>query len=546
MRLSLVLFVLLVLVFSWSHLPAETSEDRIEKFEKTYDYTLKSKEDAIRGLKPINTVDALRCIVKVYEDDPEEPSRCFFNVWDAADKALRDVKEEKVIDVMNSLVFYRKHWRVRARMIRALGEIGHVSSQKSLLKAAAREKEEKALFEIPDAIKGYESNEIYEALYDLAEERKKPRVAVKAVHALAAKAGDVAVKKLHLLLSKDKGHSLALSEALLALSDRKTENLQEHLKAAFDGRDDALHVAACLVLAQKGYEGFNEIVVELLGDRDWQVKAAAAKAAGVLKIPEAVEIMVTDWKRNGDGRLGLAYHKSLMKITGKSFGPRWQFWYRWFKGLEEDFTEAAENEGEYVSYYSMKIVSKNICFVFDTSKSSGYKTKGLDKYVGEGAVVKGDRRIDVIKAELIRCIKNLDIRTRFNLVAFDHNVHFWKERQAQAIPPNKKDAIEWLEKCSTGGWTNIYDSLTLATGRWYDPRTAKLDLDAGPDTVVVLSDGSASVGTHVSDSSVVENLLSYNRLRQVIFHALGLDDSAEDTLKPIAERSGGMFKLLLK
>jgi hypothetical protein len=277
---------------------------------------------------------------------------------------------------------------------------------------------------------------------------------------------------------------------------------------------------------------------------EWEVRSAAVRACGELKIAEAIGPLIELWK-NEPGRIGDDIHKALLKISGMSLGPDWRFWEAWYKNLSEP-PKAGDKEGEYISYHGLQTKSKNIAFVIDRSGSMSEQVKSKTSgYVGEGAVVKDDTKMAFVKAELIRVIKGLPEDTVFNIVAFDNTVVSWKKEQTKATKKVKEDAVRWVEALTPNGQTNPYDALVEAFGRMNPggkPNTQYKE--GGPDTIFLLTDGLPNSGTIPNAPDIIEAVTTMNRVRQVTIHTIGVGKLCEPFLKPLAERNNGIYKLI--
>ncbi|MDZ7817024.1 MAG: VWA domain-containing protein [Planctomycetota bacterium] len=253
--------------------------------------------------------------------------------------------------------------------------------------------------------------------------------------------------------------------------------------------------------------------------------------------------MIELWKNEG-GRIGEDIHKALLKITGKSFGPRVEYWEHWFNNLEEPVKEG-EKEGDYISYHGLETKSKNIAFVIDHSGSMSEKVKAKHGgYVGEGAVVKGDTKMAFVKAELIRVIKSLPKDTRFNIVAFEAKVTVWEKAQTDATKRNKSSAIKWVESLRPSGQTNVYDAIVEAFGRMNPGGKVNTRYKGGPDTIFVLSDGLPNAGTIPNAPEILEAVKEMNKIRQVTIHTIGVGKMTKMFLEPLAKQNNGTFKLV--
>jgi predicted protein tyrosine phosphatase len=77
--------------------------------------------------------------------------------------------------------------------------------------------------------------------------------------------------------------------------------------------------------------------------------------------------------------------------------------------------------------------------------------------------------------------------------------------------------------------TNIFDAIELA---YKDPEV---------DTIYLLTDGEPTTGRLVAPEDILDEVLRWNRQRQIVIHCIGIGTDA-DLLKRLAQESGGTYK----
>jgi uncharacterized protein with von Willebrand factor type A (vWA) domain len=155
-------------------------------------------------------------------------------------------------------------------------------------------------------------------------------------------------------------------------------------------------------------------------------------------------------------------------------------------------------------------------FVLDTSSSMGTTAGGSD---ANAAPSKFDR----VRAELVKTLRDLDRRTRFDLVFFSSGVSRWQKQLVPATEENKERAIRFLATRSVSGATDLYGALAEALSI-REPGEASPECGLAVDEIVLLSDGWPSTGRYVEANSVVELISRSNRYARTVLHTISVRD----------------------
>jgi len=134
-------------------------------------------------------------------------------------------------------------------------------------------------------------------------------------------------------------------------------------------------------------------------------------------------------------------------------------------------------------------------------------------------------RMDCVKEELSKMIKNFRHDKKFNLYAFGSRVIKWADSLQICTPPNRQSALEWLQKLEPSGTTALGEALE-----------AVIACDPNAKTIYVLSDGSPN-----SEEKV---LLWIKKSPKVVINAtcfLG-NSILEVFMKIIARLTGGTYR----
>jgi uncharacterized protein YegL len=149
-------------------------------------------------------------------------------------------------------------------------------------------------------------------------------------------------------------------------------------------------------------------------------------------------------------------------------------------------------------------------------------------------------RIERVKRELAKCIKELPSSVRFNIIAFSDKVKLWSPKLVKAEDSAKSTAIGWVSSLKADGDTHTDDALKAA---FNDPEV---------DTIYLLSDGQPfKAGTPVDVEPILEWVKSNNRFRKVIINTFGFENAKKtpnmdvkammQLLKGLADMTGGKF-----
>jgi hypothetical protein len=239
------------------------------------------------------------------------------------------------------------------------------------------------------------------------------------------------------------------------------------------------------------------------------------------------------------GLMLVRFADALWRLCGKPFrtsAPAWKAW--WDKegasfepiSLAEVARLEAEEEmrrlkqtTKSAQFFGIRIVSQRAIFILDVSGSMSEVLRS--EYTGK----QGTPRIDVAKAELLKCIDALEPESLFNIVVFSSDVDTWLDGVAQSSGGDRAQAKQFVAALGAGGGTNLYDSL----------RTAFADPDV--DTIFVLSDGEPSVGEVTDPELIRERVAEWNQHRRIVIHTIGVGGTFQ-ILEWLATDSGGSHR----
>ncbi len=305
-----------------------------------------------------------------------------------------------------------------------------------------------------------------------------------------------------------------------------------------------------------------EIIAKKLKHKRWQVRSAAAGALANMGATEKIPGLI-DQLAKESGRLVDDINKALVKLTGVDKDGnvvQWRAWYAQNKAKLADGPprvvkrlvrrgESPEG-GRTTSFYGITTKSKAIVFVIDRSGSMETPAGGKEqkqnvvlsgKHSNALQSVKGGRKIDVAKRELIKAIVGLDKRARFTIIWYNEAVMPWKSKMMHATDQIKDQAIKEIKKLEPKGATNIFDSVERAFGLAGLGMVGK-DYMSGADTVFLLSDGSPNQGRITAPDEIVKAVAKMNATRKITIHTIGIGTGHNSNfMRQLAEQNGGEY-----
>jgi len=190
--------------------------------------------------------------------------------------------------------------------------------------------------------------------------------------------------------------------------------------------------------------------------------------------------------------------------------------------------------GDGLSFMGIQTNAKRILLVFDVSTSVVNKLS------------KGKTSMADLKEETIRLLEKMPVNSRFGLVQFTQNYQFFREELLPATDPNKKAALEWINKEWTDAGTlprrgNVVTNTRGLVGLLEKAYTLE------PDTIFVISDGGfywrAEGGVKKIPHREIEKVMGKGA-DKVPLHLIAFEAKNEDKTfwRRTSRRTGGTFK----
>jgi HEAT repeat protein len=325
------------------------------------------------------------------------------------------------------------------------------------------------------------------------------------------------------IADRDDGVRCAALEALARLDPAAGVAACEGLAR---DRVPMMRIARLLALEIAGdQEALRAAAVAALADREWPVRAAAIECLGRVGSLEVAAPLVAAL-RTAQGRLRRDCTTALQKLSGKTIGPDADLWEAWLAaqwgstngGGMRDRPKGAPDT--VARFYELPIESEHLVFILDLSRSMGDPPK-------EG----GPPRIETAKAAIAKAVAGLGLTAYVNAVTFGQGLDRFQPRSFLATAAARAQLTHWIQKRLIGGGTNIYDSLMMALE---DPRV---------DSIYLVSDGGASVGTFIDNDDIGEQIARANRYRRVAINCIAVGETRKgrSLLRALAERNAGAY-----
>lgn len=315
------------------------------------------------------------------------------------------------------------------------------------------------------------------------------------------------------------------------------EAWQARLETLAGSSEPALRNAALALLGGLGKENLDTLVAAL-DDGLWSTRLVALHALEELAVPASVGEIIARMEAQ-TGRMRVEFAETLFRMTGQSFGPRYQPWKAWWekegkkgfkipsaselKDARERLEVARLKETTGARFFGIRIISEHVVFIIDVSGSMDELTRS--RYVN----VKGAPRIAKAKEELLASLDGLTPNSFFNIIPFSGSAYSWKPSMVQWSPEVLAEAKEYVSKLGAGGATNLMDSLNIA---FDDPEV---------DTIFLLSDGEPTAGPITDPKSIRKAVQLMNRNRDVTINSIAIGTSLK-ILEWLAEDTGGIYR----
>jgi HEAT repeat protein len=387
------------------------------------------------------------------------------------------------------------------------------------------------------ACRNMQDERVDKALVKLLQD-KEGDVVVAAAQALGERKYKEAVPALQRLVGKGKDRD-GMRAALGAMTALRVGDRVwvDELIALSKGEDPELRNLAIQALGGTRDASYLPALIKALDDANWSTRMAALEALEHMRSRDAVTAIIARMAKE-DGRVQNEFANTLWRLTGQPFQDNVEGWSKWWEGAKDQFVFLTEEQLAQVrtgeedfrlkqtthvkqEFFGIKIISHRVIFIIDVS---GSMNEGLlNEYQG----MSGQSRMEVAKAELLRCVGGLDPSAFFNVVIFSSGVEKWIDGSlAAANQKNRDEAKSYIEKIGANGGTNLYGAVKEAFE------------DKDVDTIFVLSDGEPSVGDETDPLVIREHVKAWNEHRGIVINTIQIAGQFQ-VLDWLAEDSGG-------
>lgn len=529
---------------------AEDEVDRlVEQLEKHArdPFEQDEREAAIRSLGEIGGKKAARALLPLFEDPFEHLADHAVSAWITMLKGSRAgdtqtwLSERPIKD---------KRENVRIGAWTALGLTGGSELSEVFLLGLRSEKDGRVLAAIAEASlrlrDGVELRDAVSSRFD----HKSGEAAFALARAAVRYEGDAAADRLAKLLR----HRAPKARAGAALALQMLDRLEpEHVQALLRDKSSVPRIALAESLWRRTqhlpWPGAAEaVLLALLADPDWRVRAAAVQ--GALRIwDRRIVVPLIERLDLEQGRVKEDIQRALETFTGHTVAMDAALWRSWWSAVSERFepserprpdqagripfreaTARPEAGGGTAAFFDLPLHSNRLVFVFDLSGS--FRDPAFE---GEGAPTK----LELLKDELARTLDALPPDTRFDLVVYRYPSKFPPKpklvrafgKLVAAEPRAIRKAKAWLAKQPAQGW-----------GAFVEPLEALMAEDV--DTAVLLSDGRPSRGRLDRDWRILQELPHANRFAYLAVNTVLIGTRGADRafMERLAEATGGRFR----
>ena len=192
---------------------------------------------------------------------------------------------------------------------------------------------------------------------------------------------------------------------------------------------------------------------------------------------------------------------------------------------EDEFTKVKAYD---LAYFGLDVgASKRMAFLCDFSGSMTEKVT-VKKADGSSG---SERKIDVLKKELVRVIEKLPKDAAINIIYFDASYKPWKKKLYPLKGKGRAQAVNWVQSRNNGSGTNVFDTLEFALH------------DKQVDTIFLLTDGNPSRGKYLDPEVIATEVGILNRLRGVTINCIAFGEKSP-LLERLAAENGGEYRFV--
>ncbi|MBI4567563.1 MAG: HEAT repeat domain-containing protein [Planctomycetes bacterium] len=338
------------------------------------------------------------------------------------------------------------------------------------------------------------------------------------------------------------------------------EPLAKHLKAAKGSPE--VRMAVCDALGAMANEAAAAPLTEVVDkDEVWQVRMTAADALIKLKAYKAIKPMIDRLHRE-TGRVKIDWEEKMRDLVGVHFAGRDELWDKWWETNKEkiekgEFVAAASGKIEAqderrsaATFFGIPVESDNCIFVLDVSGSMRElmmtQVGGPEVTSKDGAKedpvpeVTGNTRLDEAKRQMIRILRKLPERARFNVIVYATDVEVLSPAMLAAAKPNVEMMVAKILKLEPRDQTNIFDAFERAFNM-AGAGTGDANYRNSVDTIYFMTDGDPNYGRVIDLQQILLEIARMNRHRRIRIHCVEINPHPNGLMERIANDNGGSY-----
>ena len=308
--------------------------------------------------------------------------------------------------------------------------------------------------------------------------------------------------------------------------------------------DPRIRTAAARSIGERRSEIVDELAI-FLEDPEWTVRSAVIAAMRRSDDREAIPLLCRQLRTEQVGRLFDDLAGALGAITGENYGPDPAAYERWMAAQRGKEVTAAEFDAPGPTlrspYFATR--SRRILFVLSTSETMRDKLTNPQRpdRVEEFVLLAGpdlsdelDRaktKLDVAQVHLRAMLRGLADGVEFDVMVYSGSPTYIFGELTAANDKTRAKAETRIKSLSAGGGGNLEGALV----RTFDRRAKDpLGVRGGPDTVVLLSDGSLDSPGSEDPLEVAPRARRWQRVRQIRFLVLGVGQYDDSVLRMLS------------
>ena len=225
-------------------------------------------------------------------------------------------------------------------------------------------------------------------------------------------------------------------------------------------------------------------------------------------------------------------------------------------------TAGAASAGEYVPPVAVKSTQTGSAFrfpprngdtvLYDQSASSGFAKYAVPSWANDSSyypysepdlaaddfVIPGTGK-HAVTAVYAAGVGN-EYQNFVNIIFFSGSQSCFAKSPRPLDAQSRRELTAFVDRSGLEPATDLYGALEKALTMVGNPDTGRLYED-GVDTIVVLSDGQATVGRIVDDELIAQVVTRRARYLRPVFHTVSLSSDSK-SLRLLAERTGGEYR----